>query len=386
MSHFFLVLSLALAIGVGSSHAFAASTKNKTNYFNAWAGNEKINQFIQSQAAAFEQKTGIKVVHVKVADYQPAIKKIQAEKASGNIDNGSIDVLWINGENFAALKNQNLLFGPIDSKVPNFKLADQTDNNFKIDFNIPTDGYEVPWGRAQFVFIWDQLRTPKPPESAKELLEFAKNNPGKLSYVKPPQFHGTTFLKQILLDISDDPNVYQKACTEVDQAALTRPLWTYLDSLHPFLWRKGVTFPLSVQKMHQMVLDKEILMSMSFSPLESDALVAKKELPKDSVSMTFKKGGIGNVHFLSIPFNSPNKESALLWINHLLSIKAQAAKSDIKSWGDPTVLDISRMNAVDKKKFPGRVLKGPLLTEPHSCWVTYLQDEWTKRYGGGSSK
>ena len=71
--------------------------------------------------------------------------------------------MWINGENFAFLKRQELLFVPIADKVPNFKLTDQTDTNFKIDFNVPTEGYEVPWGKAQFVFIWDKSRTPDPP-------------------------------------------------------------------------------------------------------------------------------------------------------------------------------------------------------------------------------
>ena len=50
------------------------------------------------------------------------IKKIAAEKAANNLNDGSVDVLWINGENFAALKNQGLIYGPITEKVKNYKI------------------------------------------------------------------------------------------------------------------------------------------------------------------------------------------------------------------------------------------------------------------------
>jgi putative thiamine transport system substrate-binding protein len=352
-------------------------------YFNAWAGNEKINQYIQKQSQIFEKKTGIQVVHVKVSEYESVIKKISAEKVAKNISNGSVDVIWANGENFAALKNQGLLYGPITTQDPNYKLVDSKDPNFNFDFNVPVEGYEIPWGKAQFVFIWDKSKTPNPPQTAAQFLEFAKANAGKLTYVKPPQFHGVTFLKQILLDLSPKPDDLKKSCDQVNMPQLAEPLWTYLNELHPVLWRKGGTFPLSVQKMNQMLLDQEILLSMSFNPLESDALVKKKEIPKDSVSMTFKKGGIGNVHFLSIPFNSKNKPAARQWIDHLLSVDAQAEKSNIDIWGDPTVLDIKKLSAADQNRFPAQVLKGPLLSEPHACWVKYIQDEWLKRYGVG---
>lgn len=363
-----------------SINLFAAE---KVVYFNAWAGNEKINQYIQKQGAEFEKATGIKIVHVKVSDYQPVIKKISAEKSAKNLNDGSVDVLWVNGENFAALKNQGLLYGPISTKTPNYRNINPNDPNYNFDFNIPVEGFEIPWGKAQFVFIWDKARTNAPPLSAVELFELAKKNPGKMTYVKPPQFHGVTFLKQVLLDLTDTPIEFQKSCEKVDMSALSKPLWSFLDNLHPLLWRKGSAFPLSVQKMNQMLLDQEILFSMSFNPMESESLIKKKEIPKTSESLTFRKGGIGNVHFLSIPFNSKNKDNAILWINHLISIKAQIAKSNIDNWGDPTILDLEKLNKSDRSQFPTDVLKGPLISEPHACWVKYLQDEWLKRYGVG---
>ena len=379
------LLSFGILFSFCNSTTFASAEKNaKEVYFNAWAGNEKINDYIRIQSEIFEKKTGIKVIHVKVGETQSIIKKVQAEKAGKNFDNGSVDVMWVNGENFAALKKDKLIFGPIDKKIENYKFLNKNDSNFKFDFGVAIDGYEIPWGKAQFVFIWDKALTSFPPQTALEFLDFAKKNKGKLSYVKPPQFYGTTFLKQILLDLTPDVKVFQKSCDTVKLEEVSAPLWTYLDTLHPLLWRNGKTFPLSEQKMHQMLLDKELMMSISFNPLESDSLIQKKELPPTAVSVTFKKGGIGNVHFLSIPFNSPHKDSALLWINHLLSAEAQLAKADIKNWGDPSVLDLSSLSEADREKFPTQSAKGPLLSEPNSCWVSYLETQWLKRYGSGN--
>ena len=363
--------------------AQSGSLNDKVIYFNAWAGSEKTNQYIRTQSDIFEKKTGIKVVHVKVADTQATIKTIESEKTAGNLKSGKVDVLWINGENFAKLKKQNLLYGPITDKLSNIKNIDIQDHNFQYDFNIPTEGFEAPWGKAQFVFIWSPKKTKSIPTTAQELLEYAKKNPGKISYVKPPQFHGTTFLKQVLLDLSPDLKVFQTDCGKVELAKLSLPLWDYLNQLHPFLWRKGQTFPLSVEKMHQMLLDGELDVSMSFNPLDSESLVLKKEIPADSVSVTFQKGGIGNVHFLAIPFNSPHEKYALLWIDHLLSVEAQAAKADIKIWGDPSVLDKLKLSEKEKEKFSSKTSKGTLLAEPHACWVDYLQNEWIKKYGSG---
>ena len=79
------------------------------------------------------------------------------------------------------------------------------------DFTIPTDGLESPWGMAQLVFMYDSNTLSNPPKSAKELLEWTRKKPGRFSYPQPPNFHGTTFLKQLLVESIEDPkfSVYQ---------------------------------------------------------------------------------------------------------------------------------------------------------------------------------
>src|SRR3546814_11050062 len=85
-----------------------------------------------------------------------------AERAAGKEHGGSIDLIWINGENFAAMKAQELLYGPFTDVLPNFRLVD-FDNKptTLVDFTVPTDGYESPWGMAKLNFIYDSARVGK---------------------------------------------------------------------------------------------------------------------------------------------------------------------------------------------------------------------------------
>ena len=51
--------------------------------------------------------------------------------------------------------------------------------------------------------IVEAARVPAPPGSVAELLGWAKAHPGRLSYPLPPDFIGTTFLKQHVSPITD---------------------------------------------------------------------------------------------------------------------------------------------------------------------------------------
>src|SRR3546814_7930794 len=93
---------------------------------------------------------------------------------------------------------------------------------------------------AKLNFIYDSARVGKPPDSIPALLDWAKAHPGRFTYPAPPDFLGSTFLKQVLIELSPDPSFLQQPVeseAQVEEAA--RPLWEYLDALHPHLWRGG---------------------------------------------------------------------------------------------------------------------------------------------------
>lgn len=359
--------------------------KGQTVYFNAWGGSEATNAYISWAAKEAKARYGIDVRHVKVTDTAEVVKRLQTEVAAGRTSKGSIDLMWVNGENFRKLKNGGLLFGPWAQSLPNWGLVD-LNKPVQTDFSVPTEGYESPWGTAQLTFMADRVKTPTPPRSAKDWLSFAKANPGRVSYPKPPDFHGTTFVKQLLLELTPDKAALQQAVTPAAFARATQALWAYLDQLHPVLWRKGKSFPASAAEMHRMLGDGELKMSLTFNPNEAAKLIASKQLPPSAYSFGFTGGTLGNVHFVAIPGNASAKAGAQVFANFLLSGEAQTRKADISVWGDGTVLDVNKLPAAAqaqiRKTAPGALAEAvPVLAEPHASWVDVLEAAWLKRYG-----
>ena len=359
--------------------------KGQTVYFNAWGGSEATNAYIAWAAKEAKTRYRIDVRHVKISETAEVVKRVQTEMAAGRTRDGSVDLMWVNGENFRNLKNGGLLFGPWAQSLPNWSLVD-FNKPVRTDFSVPTEGYESPWGTAQLTLIADSAKTPKPPRSAADLLAFAKASPGSVSYPKPPDFHGTTFVKQLLLELTPNKAVLQQPVTPAAFAAATLPLWAYLDQFHPSLWRNGKTFPASAAEMHRMLGDGELKISITFNPNEAANLIASKQLPASAYSFGFTGGTIGNVHFVAIPVNSRAKAGAQVFANFLLSAEAQTRKADITVWGDGTVLEISKLapasQALIRKKAPGALAEAvPTLPEPHASWVEALEVEWLKRYG-----
>ncbi len=92
----------------------------------------------------------LRIVHI--ADAADAVKRIQTEARAGRSRGGSIDLLWVNGENFRTLKQANLLRSDWAEKLPNWRYVD-TRKPVREDFSLTTDGAESPWGSAQLTFI-----------------------------------------------------------------------------------------------------------------------------------------------------------------------------------------------------------------------------------------
>lgn len=365
-----------------------AKAKGQTVYFNAWAGSERINAYIQWAAQELKKSHGINLEHVKITDAADMIKRVRNEKAAGKLTEGSVDLVWINGENFLTMKKEGLLFGPFAQSLPFFSLVDTKGKpTTLLDFAEPTDGLESPWGMAQLTFMADSKRLPQNPSSMAQLLELAKKNPGRITYPKLPDFTGTTFIKQIFLELNTDRSAFYKPVTSQAMQTTAGPVWAFLDQLHPHLWRKGQQFPQNPGALRQMMADGELLLAMTFNPNEAANEIAAKRLSTSVYSYQHKNGTIGNTHFVAIPFNAKAKEAAQVVANFLLSPAAQARKADIEQWGDPTVLALDKLSTSQKTAFAAKPLAGqltqyaPTLSEPHGSWVEAIEKEWLKRYG-----
>lgn len=364
--------------------------KGKTLYFHAWGGDENINDYIRWAGNQVKNQYGITVKHVK--NVAPnAVSQVLAEKTAGKTSGGAVDLIWINGENFAAMKANGLLYGSFTQDLPNYALVDTENKPTTLfDFTTPVDNLEAPWGMAQLIFIYDSAQVKQPPESAESLLAFAKENPGRFTYPAPPAFHGTTFIKQILLELSDQNPALYKPVELADFDELTAPLWTYLDELHPQMWQKGTTFTDGAPRMKQLLNDGEIDISLSFNPFDASSAIATGQLPDSVRTYIHNAGTIGNTHFVTIPFNASEPEAAMVFANFLMSAEAQARKANPNIWGDPTVLSMAKLDSNGVRQF-NQLPKGVatlsneelsnVLLEPHASWVAALEKAWLERYG-----
>ena len=362
----------------------------QTVYFNAWGGSDRINQYLQWAGEELESQYGVKLEHVKVGDISEIVGQLEAASLVGRNEGGNVDLMWVNGENFASLKSRELLWGAFAYSLPNASLVQQSPS-ITADFSVPVEGLESPWGGAQLVFIFDSANTPEPPRSAAELLAFTANG-GRFAYPAPPAFHGTTIIKQFLIElVADDEQAsaaLARPVSDSDFESITAPLWAYLDELHPQLRGKGDSWPTSGEMTRQLLDDGELDIAISFNPSEASAAVRNDQLPESVRTYVFEDGTIGNTHFVTIPWNASAKAGAMVVANFLLSPQAQARKADPQYWGDPTVLDVDALEQSERALFDAIDIgiwalplgQGSVLSEPHASWAVALEEAWIERY------
>ena len=371
-------------------NAVKAEAKGQTVYWNAWGGSTTTNDFLAWVGSRVSEDYGVTLEHVKLTNTADAVTRVLAEKQAGENDDGAIDMIWINGANFAAMKEANLLFGPYAEQLPNWSVVDVVGKTVQSDFTVATDGFESPWAMAQVVFVHDTADMPDRVGSMQALLEWAQANPGRFSYPQPPDFLGTTFLKQVLVDILPDASVLSAPATDENYAEVSAPLWEYLDALTPNLWREGKAYPATGTAMFPLIADDELDLSISFSPGAASTAIANFELPDTVRTFVLDKGTIGNASFVTVPYNSGSKAGAMIVANFLMSPEAQARAQDPAILGYGTVLDMAAITADERAVFDGLDLgiatlspadRGTVQAEPHPSWATRLADDWADRYG-----
>lgn len=379
------------AARAGDWQAVLAEARGQTVYWHAWGGDTKINDFIAWLGAEAEARHGVTVEHVKLADTADAVARVLAEKDAGQTTGGAVDLIWINGANFAAMKAAGLLFGPFADGLPNWPLVDVGGKPAVVtDFTLPTEGYESPWAMAQLVFEHDSVRLPTPPGDIAQFSDWISRNPGRFTYPQPPDYLGLTLLKQILYATMDDPTKLLAPVNPATWEADTAGLWAILDAWHPLLWRQGKAFPANEPAMGQLLADAEVDISFSFNPGRASAEIAAGNLPDTIRTFVLSGGTIGNASFVAIPFNAAHQAGAMVVADLLLDPAVQARAQDPAILGFQTVLNMAALGPEDQARFDGLTLGvatlspadlGPVLLEPHASWATRLAEDWTARYG-----
>ena len=382
-------LALAATPAAADWQATLDAARGQTVWWHAWGGDQRTNDFIAWVGQEAERRHGVRVEQVKLSDTAEAVARVIAEKAAGVTEGGAVDLIWINGPNFLAMKEQGLLHGPFVADLPNAAYVDLSPGAAaSLDFTLPVEGMESPWRLARFVLIHDSATLPDPPRSMTALADWAAANPGRLTHPVATNFMGATFLKQALVELAPDPAALQAPVTDAAWAEQTGPLWDWYARLRPNLWRGGATFPENESAQFRLLDDGEVDIAMAFDPAAAAALVDQGLLP-DSVRVFVPEGGsLGNISFVAIPFNAAHREGARVVANLLLDPAVQARMQDITVLGSYSVLDPARLTDAQRAAFavlptapalPSLEDLGPTLAEPHPSWMTRLTEDWVRR-------
>ena len=299
------------------------AARGTTVTFYGWGGDENRNNWLNTTVADYVKEHYDIALEVVGMDINDILSKLSGEKQAGS-ETGSIDMIWINGENFYSAKDNGLLYGPFTGQLPNMEAyIDLQDPETLNDFCMPIEGYEAPYAKAQMVFFNDSAVTPEAPASAEELLEFCKKYPGKVTYPALPDFTGSAFVRNIIYELCGWEQFQDMEADYDTVKAAIEPALDYLRELNPYLWNEGNTFPESSTTVDAMFADGELVMDMSYGPFSVATGIAEGTYTDTTRTFVFDNGTIGNTNYMAIAFNSPNKAGAMVVINAILSTELQ---------------------------------------------------------------
>ena len=361
------------------------------NFF-MWGGSDTINQYVSGHIGGIlKADYGITLNRVGVADAVEVVNIVLSEKEAGVTDAGTVDMIWINGENFRSMKQADLAFCGYTDMLPNNALINWANPAIANDFGVPVDGCEVPWNTAQFAFAHDSATTPNPPKSIPDLIAWVKANPSRFTYPAPPDFTGSVFVRHVFYHAAGGADTLLGPFDQAKYDAAAAKTWAILNEIEPFLWREGRTYPNTVVQMNELFANGEVALTFNYEPAQFGLAVQAGTYPETTRSYGLTDGTIGNTNYTLIPCNSPNKAAALVVQNLLLSAEAQLEKARPEVWGAAPAIEISRTPPEVRAGFAAIVspasvvsaadLAKAALPELQSDWISAIEQGWQANVG-----
>lgn len=361
-----------------------SAAKGSEVSFYMWGGSATINQWIDGVVAPLmKERYGVTLRRVPM-DAPVFVNRLMAEREAGR-SRGSIDLMWINGENFKRAREADLLAGPFAARLPNVQRSVDP-QSAAYDFGFPTEGYSAPYGRAQFVFEYDSAASYGRPNSFAELPDWVRRNPGRFTYPEPSDFTGSAFIRQAFLALNGGPARFLDGWDETQYKEASSVLWQYLNDIAPYLWQEGRSYPRDLAMLDTLFERGEVAINMSYTQANAQARILEGRYPPSVRSFVMEEGSLFNTHFTAIAFNAPNPEGALLLANLLLDPAVQASKNDPANWGDFPALDVRRLKPTERKLFEAidlgeatlslTELEAAAIPEIPAEYLEALQEDW----------
>lgn len=373
-----------------SFEALVEKAKGTTVTFYGWGGDDDLNAWLDDYfAPRMEEKYDIKMERVPM-NIEDILSQLQGEIQAGK-EEGDIDMIWINGENFKTAKENKMLYGPFLDTLPNYQTyidGDDTENQY--DFSYPIEGYEAPYGKAQLIMMNDTAVTPEKPANTDELLEYCKKYKGKVTYPALPDFTGSAFVRNIIYDICGWEQFQDMEADKETVKAAIEPALEYLRELNPYLWNEGKTFPESSTTVENMYSDGELVMNMSYGAYAVATGIENGTYTDTTETFQFDKGTIGNTNYMAIAANSGNTAGAMVAINEMMDPEVQADRFKVLRTipvVDNTTLDDTQKEAFDSVDIgqgviPQDELLEKRLPEMPSALVPIIEEIWQEEVVG----
>lgn len=364
-----------------------AEAEGTTVTWALWGGSDLINTHVdEAIGGPLAERYGLTLNRVPLENTADAVNKVLSEKAAGLDSGGSVDLIWINGENFRTLKEGDLLFGPFTQILPNSEYVDESNPAVGFDFGVPTDGYESPWASFQWVFEYNAATVgDTPPTTYEDLRAWVEANPGRFTYPAPPNHVGMGFVRQLFYWAAGSADPF---LGEFDQAVYDEyapVVWEYLNGIEPYLWREGETYP-ELAAMANLLANQEIDFAMEYDSSRASTYIRQGIYPDTIRTLVFDTGTIANVSYVAIPYNAENVAGALVLANFLLSPEYQISITDPEVLGWKMAIDPSRLTAEEQAQLaaieqgaatlPADVLSAAALPESSVEWVEAMQTGW----------
>lgn len=260
-----------------------AEADGQTVNWYHWGGsdvwNNLMDNIIAEQAMACCNVT-INPIHL--SDTAEAINKVLGEAEAGRTTDGTVDLIWINAENFITLRQPDLLFGPYAQALPNVQYIDTDGGYYNFDAGWPINGYESLWGTSQLIIEYDSARV-NPPNNIDDFMEYICTDEarGLFTYPAPPDFIGTGFVTGLLYHYTGQSDFWVGRSSQVSGPfeEQSPELWAALESVEECLWREGRTYPNDITEQRELVKNGEIAFSMNFGVGEIDTQIADGVYP-----------------------------------------------------------------------------------------------------------
>jgi putative spermidine/putrescine transport system substrate-binding protein len=373
----------------GAARSFAdvlQQAKGQTVSWYMYGGDDTLNTFVNGYVADRLRENGVTLNQVKVTDTADAVNTVLGEQQAGKVSGGSVDAIWVNGENFATGVQARLWSCGWPATLPNARYVDATRPSVADDFGVPVNGCEAVWQQADSALVYDSSKlTGSDVASAQSLLAWAGAHPGRFTYAAPPDFTGSMAVRTLLYDTIGGPTSLAGPFDQGRYQAAAGPLWTRLNAIEPTLWRAGKTYPQTQDQVEKLFGDGEISAFFTYGPGAVGDQVKKGLFPATTREAVLSVGNIANSSFIATPANAAHHAAALVLANVLQDPATQLQL--YRAEGIYPGIDLTRTSAAVQQQFaavpvspsvlPLAQLTAHAQPELASGYLTRIEKDWT---------